>query len=524
MSVRRWILTTNHKDIGILYVVIALLFGLVGGTFAILMRSQLALVALGSNLVSPSTYNQLVTMHGLIMLLFFLGAISSGLANYIVPLQIGARDMAFPRINALGYWLYLFGGLVAVSGFGLGGAADTGWTFYAPLASARFSPQIGVTMALAGLTMLLVSVTVSTVNFLTTILRMRAPGITLLRMPLFTWSIFFTNILMLFAFPSLGAAVLELFSDRLLGMVYFTSPVGGSILWDHMFWFFAHPEVYVLLFPGLGIVADVIPVFARRPIYGKNIIIAALSVATIMSFMVWGHHMFITGIDPGLRKFMNLTTEFISIPFGLIFLSLIASLWGGSIRLKTPMLFALGEIALFIIGGITGVFNSSIALDYRIRGTHWLLGHFHYALIGGGVMGIIAGIYYWFPKMTGRMYREGLGELHFLLTFIGVNATFFPMLLLIDQPRRVYTYLLETGWGGLNLASTAGAFIILLGQLVFAANLLISLRRGQKAEADPWGGSSLEWSVSSPPPAHNFDRPPTIITATNSSGERGVRE
>jgi cytochrome c oxidase subunit I+III len=521
-GLRRWLLTTNHKDIGVLYIITALLFGLIGGVFAILMRSQLMFVAFGRDLIGPSIYNQLVTMHGILMVLFFLSPVGFGLANYMVPIQIGAKDMAFPRLNALSYWLYLFGGLVATSGFLFGGAAATGWTFYAPLASARYSPQVGVSLALAGLVMLIISVTLSTVNFLTTILYLRAPGMTLLRMPLFTWSIFFTTAMMLFAFPSLAAAGIELLADRLLGTVYFTSEAGGSILWDHLFWFFAHPEVYIVLLPGLGAVAEVIPVFARRPIYGKNVIITALAAATVLSFVVWGHHMFITGVNPVFRKFMVLTTEFISIPFGLIFLTYIASLWGGSIRLKTPMLFALGVITLFIFGGVSGVFNSSVALDYRIRGTFWLLAHFHYALIGGGVVGVLAGIYYWFPKMTGRMYDEGLGRIHFWLTFIGVNIAFFPQFFLIDMPRRVYTYPTELGWNGLNIISTSGAYIILIGQIIFAYNLYTSLKRGPAAGADPWGGSSLEWSISSPPPPHNFERQPVIAQPTNQSRLREV--
>ncbi len=515
MSIRRWLFTTNHKDIGILYLVTALLFGLIGGVFALLIRTQLALVGLGRNLIDPSTYNQLVTMHGVIMVLFFLSPLAFGFANYIVPLQIGARDMAFPRLNALSYWLYLFGGLVAASSFLLGGAADVGWTFYAPFSSTQFSPGVGVPLAVAGLLMLIASVMVSTINFLTTILHLRAPGMTLLRMPLFTWSILLTVLMMLFAFPSVAAAALELLADRILGTSYFSSEVGGSILWDHLFWFFAHPEVYIVLFPALGAVAEIIPVFTRRPIYGKNIIIVSLFAAAVLSHFVWVHHMFITGIHPGLRKFMTITTESISIPFGLIFLAFIASLWGGSIRFKTPMLFALGEISLFIIGGVSGVFNSSVALDYRLRGTYWIVAHFHYALVGGAVFGVLAAVYYWFPKMSGRMYNEALGKLHFWLTFVGFNVTFFPQFFLTDMPRRIYTYAAETGWAGFNLISTAGAIIVGLGQIFFVLNLVYSLLRGGNAEADPWGGSSFEWSVSSPPPSHNFDIPPILITASD---------
>jgi cytochrome c oxidase subunit I+III len=503
-SVRQWLFTTNHRMIGILYLVTSLYFMLLGGALGLLIRLQLW--GPNSGILGAGQFNQAVTMHGLLMVLWFLSPMAFGFANYIVPLQIGARDLAFPRLNAMSYWFYLFGGLVAAAGFFLpGGAADVGWTFYSPLTSARFSPGLGVTLAGAGLLMLVASVTMSTVNFLVTILRMRGPGISLGRMPLFTWSILFTVAMMWFAFPPLLAALLMLVSDRLLGTLYFVSPEGGAILWNHLFWFFGHPEVYIVLMPALGVVGDIIAVFSRRPLYARQAIIGSMLVAVILSFIVWVHHMFITGIDPGLRKFMTITTESISIPFGIIILSFILTLFRGRVRLTTPMLFALGSIALFIVGGITGVFNSSVALDYNLRGTYWVVGHFHYTLVGGAVLGLVAGLYYWFPRMAGRMYSEALGRLHFTTSIIGFNLLYFPMFYLIDMPRRVYTYDAGSGWEALNQVATIGAFIFGLSQLVMLYNLMRSLRVGPPAVGNPWGAGGLEWM---PAPTHT---PPGLM-------------
>lgn len=506
-SVRRWLLTTNHKDVGILYLVTSLFFLVAGGALAMLVRAQLAYP--NNTLLTAGPFNQAVTMHGLVTVLWFLSPLAFAFANYFVPLQIGTRDLAFPRLNALSYWLFLFSGLLAVTGFFTpGGAISTGWTVYAPLSEARFSPQLGVVLGAAGLLVLVASVTMSTVNFMVTILHSRAQGLKFFRMPMFTWSIFFTVVLMLLAFPALAGGLVMLAADRLLGTVFFSSTEGGAILWTHVFWFFGHPEVYIVLLPALGVVAEILPTFARRPLYGKKIIIGALMAATALSMIVWVHHMFLTGINPSVRKFMTITTEVISIPFGVIMLSFILTLVGGSIKFKTPMLFALGSIILFIIGGITGVFNSSVALDYGLRGTYWIVGHFHYTMVGGAVTGMIAAIYYWWPKITGRMYNEKLGKIHFAIYIASFNLLYFPMHYLFDMPRRVFVY--NASLQPINFISTIGAFIFGPSMLILFANLLLSLKRGEQVGKDPWVTSGLEWMTSSPPPMHNFDKAPSF--------------
>jgi cytochrome c oxidase subunit I+III len=505
----KWLLTTNHKDIGILYFVTSLTFFIIAGILALLMRTQLAIPS--NNFLNAEEYNQAVTMHGLIMLLWFLSPLGVAFANYFVPLQIGARDLAFPRLNALSYWLYLFSGIIAASGFILGGAADVGWTYYAPLTAVKYSPGPGVTLGAAAIAMISASVTIGTINFLVTIAKLRAPGMKLIHMPLYVWFILFTMILMLIAFPPLLGAAILLLSDRVLGTSFFNS-VGAAIIWDNLFWFFGHPEVYILLLPGFGIIPEVLSVFSRRPVYGKKIIIASLAVATLLSITVWGHHMYVTGVSKEWREYMNITTEIISIPFGLIVISFIATLVGGAIRLKTPLLFALGSIFLFVIGGSTGVFQSSVALDYQFRGTYWVVGHFHYVLVGATIFGLFAGIYYWFPKITGRMYNEKLGKLHFLISFIGFNILYFPMFLLIDMPRRIWTYQPNTGWGELNMIATIGAFIFGPAQLLLFYNLYKSMKHGDLAGANPWGGWTLEWATSSPPPPEDFPGIPDLRT------------
>ncbi|HIQ29649.1 MAG TPA: cytochrome C oxidase subunit I [Candidatus Caldiarchaeum subterraneum] len=508
-SLRRWLFTTNHKDIGILYLVTSLYFLVAAGALALLVRIQLTYPNMG--FLTASAYNQAITVHGVVMLLWFLSPIAFALANYIVPLQIGARDLAFPRLNAMSYWLLLFGGLIAALGFFTpGGAIDTGWTVYAPLNTAKYSPQPGITLAGAGLLLLMASVTLSTVNFLVTIFRMRVKGLSLLKMPMFTWGILLTVFLMLLAFPPFAAAVLMLASDRILGTVYFLAPEGGALLWTHLLWFFGHPEVYILLFPALFALGDVLVTFTKRPIYGKKIVIAAAIAGSVLSLMVWGHHMFTTGINPVWRKIMTVLTETISIPFGVIILAYILTLVGGRIRLRTPMLFALGSIALFIIGGITGVFNSSVAIDYGVRGTYWIVGHFHFTLVGGATTALVAAIYYWWPKMSGRMFSEKLGKLHFTIYMIGYLILYLPMHALVDMPRRVYTYPAGYGWELNNLLATIGAFIFALSWPIFFLILYKSLRSGEPAGNNPWGGWSLEWLTKSPPPPHNYDGEPVV--------------
>jgi len=510
---KRWLFTTNHKDVGILYLFTSLYFFVAAGLLALTFRTQLALPS--NTFLQPDEYNQAVTTHGLLMLLWVLTPLGAAFANYFVPIQIGARDMAFPRLNALSYWVYLSSGLLALSSFfASGGTADWGWTTYAPLNTVEFSPQVGGSMMGLALMLLMASSIVSTVNFLVTIFRLRAPGMSLMRLPLFTWGWIFTSLLMLWAFPSFVSALSLLIADRAFGTVFFTSPQGGSLLWDHMFWFFGHPEVYVLLLPGFAIVGDLFSTFSRRPLYAKKIIIPCFAIASILSFTVWAHHMFMTGISQSLLEAFNITTELISIPFAIIVLAYILTLRGGSIRFTTPMLFAVGSLGLFIIGGVTGVFNSSVALDTAFRGTFWVVGHFHYTIVGGGLTGLFAGLYYWFPKITGRMYNERLGKIHFVIYMIGFNLLYFPMHLLYDMPRRIFTYDASTGWGPLNLLITIGGFTFGISQLIMFANLLWSARRGPQASQDPWGGYSLEWGVPSPPPEFNFPEGVPVVSAT----------
>ncbi len=520
-SIKRWLTTTNHKDIGILYIITALYFLVVAGLLALTFRTQLS--GSSQSLLSASSFNQAVTIHGLLMILWILSPMSFGFANYIVPIQIGARDLAFPRLNSLSYWLYLFSGLLLLLTFFLpGGTLDVGWTAYAPLSTGKFTPQPGVTAGALALLMLIASITLSSINFITTIAKLRAPGMTWSRLPLFTWSILYTVIMMLFAFPSLAAGLLFLSTDRVLGTIFFTSLEGGDLLWEHLFWFFGHPEVYIILLPALGILFETVPVHSRRPIYGKKYILGALAVSTLLSFMVWGHHMFATTETALVKKIFSATSVAISLPFEIVTIYLIATMIRGSVRLSTAMLFSLGSITMFVIGGITGVFNASIALDYQLRGSYWIVGHFHFVMAGTVIFALYAALYYWFPKMTGRMFNEKLGKIHFVLSFIGFNMIYFPMFFLTDMPRRIYVYPNETGWEIFNQVATIGGFIFGLTQIFLLINLLRSLRIGSSAGVNPWGGWTLEWLIPSPPPPHNFESTPDMTSGvvTTAKGDQ----
>lgn len=508
-SLRHWLTTTNHKDVGILYLVTSLYFMFFAGFLAMNFRVQL--FSPNQSLFTASAYNQVVTTHGLMMILWVLSPMGFAFANYIVPIQIGAKDMAFPRLNALSYWFYLFSGLLLVSSFFLpGGGADVGWTAYAPLSTTKYTPQVGMTVAAMALIILVASITISTVNFITTIARERARGMTWSKMPLFTWGILYTVIMMLFAFPPLGAGLLILLSDRILGTMFFTSNAGGALLWENFFWFFGHPEVYILLAPALGILFEIIPAFSRRPIYGRKFILGAFALASIISFLVWGHHMFATTETALVKQIFSATSVAISLPFEIVTIYLIVTLLRGSIRLSTPMLFGLGAIYMFIIGGITGVFNASIALDYQFRGSYWVVGHFHFVMGGTVIFALLGALYYWFPKMTGRMYNEKLGKIHFFISAIGFTMIYFPMFFLFDMPRRIFTYPAAAGWDFMNHIATIGGFIFGSIQLLLLANLLLSLRRGSPAGFNPWGGWTLEWLIPSPPPAQDFEVSPKI--------------
>ncbi|MFK5602407.1 cbb3-type cytochrome c oxidase subunit I [Haloferax volcanii] len=508
-SIKRWFVTTNHKDVGILYVVTSLFFLVLGGVLAWLMRIQLlAPRALGEGILSPVAYNQAVSAHGLLMVFWFLSPFAFGFANYVVPLQLGAKDLAFPRLNALSYWLYLFSGILFGVSFFQGGTFSGGWTMYAPLNVPTFTPDVGASTAVLALVLFVASVTVSSVNFLTTMHRMRAEGLTLRNLPLFSWTILLTAWMMLFAFAALLAALLVLSSDRLLGTTYFAmeSPA-GALLWTHLFWFFGHPEVYIVFFPALGVMAEVFQTFTGRRIVGRKWFILAMVLVAIQSFAVWMHHMFLTSINLQVKTLFMITTIGISLPFDLMVFALIYTMLKGKIRFTTPFLFVFGALLLFIIGGITGVFLGAVVLDYEFRGTYWVVAHFHYVMVGG-VTALVGGLYYWFPKMTGRMYDEFLGKLHFAVYFVGFNLLYFPLFVAWETPRRVFDYAPELApWHQL---ATVGGFVLGLSFLIMFYNLFKSAFAGDPAPDNPWEyATTAEWAVPSPPPLENFDGTPT---------------
>ncbi|MFB6113334.1 MAG: cbb3-type cytochrome c oxidase subunit I [Halodesulfurarchaeum sp.] len=508
-SIRRWLSTTNHKDIGILYTIASLFFLSFGGVLALIFRVELW--SPGLEFLQISGFNQAVSAHGLLMIFWFISPFAFGLANYIVPLQIGADDLAFPRLNALSFWLYFSSGMLFLVSFFQGGTFTGGWTMYAPLNTVKYTPQIGATTTVLALAMFLGSVTVSSVNFLVTIHRMRAEGMTLRNMPMFTWSILLTVWMMLFAFAELLAAGLLLASDRIIGTRYFLAE-GGSLLWTHLFWFFGHPEVYIVFFPALGIMAETFQTFSGRRLVGRKWFIGAMVLVALQSFFVWIHHMFLTGINLEVKTIFMATTIAISLPFDLMMFSMIYTLIKGKIRYTTPFLFTFGGVVLFIIGGITGVFLGAIVLDYQLRGTYFVVAHFHYVMVGG-VTALIGGLYYWYPKITGRMYDRFLGKVQFATYFVGFNLLYFPLFLAWGTPRRVFTY--PEAFIPFHRAATVGGFVLGLSFLIMFYNLTKSLFTGEKAADNPWEySSSAEWAVPSPPPLENFPGMPSYATGS----------
>jgi cytochrome c oxidase subunit 1 len=503
--------TTDHKTIGKMYMVTALAWFAIGGVMALLMRAELARP--GLQFLGLEQYNQLVTMHGTIMLLFFATPMVFAFANLVLPLQIGSPDVAFPRLNAFSYWLFLFGGIVALSGFATpNGAADYGWYAYSPLTNITNSPGAGADLWIMGLALSGLGTILGAVNMVTTVVCLRAPGMTLFRMPIFTWNILVTSLLVLLAFPILTAALLVLWADRHLGSQVFEPQNGGAVLWQHLLWFFGHPEVYIVALPFFGIITEVIPVFSRKPLFGyKGMIFATLTIGAL-SLTVWAHHMFTTGAV--LLPFFSILTFLIAIPTGIKFFNWTGSMFRGVVTFETAMIFAVGFLVTFLFGGLTGVILASPPLDFQLSDSYFVVAHFHYVLFGTIVFAVYSGIYFWFPKFTGRYLDEKLGKIHFWLTFIGFHTTFLIQHWLGAEgmPRRYADYLPSDGFTTLNTISTIGAFILGASFLPFAWNMYRSYRFGEVATADdPWGyGNSLEWATSSPPPRHNFTSIPRI--------------
>jgi cytochrome c oxidase subunit 1 len=517
-----WLLTTDHKQIGIMYLVTTVAFFFIGGIMALIMRTQLAWS--DRSVVSRETYNQIFTMHGTTMLFLFIIPVGAGFANYVLPLMLGAKDMAYPRINALSLWLIPLAGVLMYSGFLVeGGSASAGWTGYAPLSDATFSPGKGVDLWAAGLLILGIASVGGSINFLVTVMTMRAPGMTLARMPLFVWMTVVNSVLIIFAVPVFTAVLVMLFADRNLDTHFFDARQGGNpLLYQQLFWFYSHPAVYIMILPAMGIVSEIIPVFARKPLFGRKAVIYAGAAIGVLGFTVWMHHMFATGLSVPLTIWTMGATMAIAIPTGVKMFNWLGTLWGGSIALKSPLLFACGFLLMFLIGGIDGVYSAFVPIDYAINDTYWIVGHIHYVLFGGAVFGVFAGIHYWFPKMTGRFLGEGLARLQFILMLIGMNLAFMPMhvLGLKGMPRRIATYIPDQGWEVWNLISTVGAFLIATSMLVFAINLVKSLRGPVIAGDDPWEGATLEWMTSSPPPKENFHQLPEIKSESPAADQR----
>jgi cytochrome c oxidase subunit I len=506
-----WLTTTDHKKIGILYVVNSFIFFFLGGILALGIRTELALP--GVQFVDGEVYNQLFTMHGTTMIFLFIIPMLVGFGNYVVPLQIGAPDMAFPRINALSFWMLPLGGILLFLGFATGGAASAGWTSYAPLSEDRALGSVGSGQDLwiMGLTLIGTSSILGGINFLVTIFKMRAPGLTMFRMPILVWTVLVTSILQVMATPVLTSALIMLFIDRNYGGHFFDPSTGGiAILWQNVFWFYSHPAVYIMVLPAMGMISEILPVFSRKPLFGYKAFVFATAGIGALGFSVWAHHMFTTGLV--FLPFFSLMTFLIAVPTGVKMFNWVFTLWRGKLTFSTPLLFALGFLSMFLLGGINGAFSAAVPVDFALQDTYWVVAHLHYVLFGGSVFGVFAGVYYWFPKMTGRMLNESLGKLQFVMVFIGFNLTFFPMhqLGLAGMPRRIADYAANAGWNDLNLAASIGGFVIAASMIPFLWNVFISLRNGKIAGDDPWQANTLEWATSSPPPPYNFDHLPEI--------------
>jgi cytochrome c oxidase subunit 1 len=510
--VMSWVTTVDHKRIGILYIVTAFGFFFAAGVMAILMRAQLAKADNG--FLTGDAYNGVITIHGTAMIFLFVVPILAGFGNYVVPLMLGARDMAFPRLNALSYWLYLLGGLVVIVSF-IPGAANSGWTAYPPLSSDEFSPGVGQDLWILGLHLTSLSSIAGAINFLVTIHNMRAPGMTWMRIPLFVWTIEAFAVMLVLVLPTISAAVTLLLLDRQVGTEFFAPENGGPVLWQHMFWFFGHPEVYIMVLPAMGMLSEVIPVFSRKPIFGyKAVAFSTIGIA-FASMLVWAHHMFTIGMPDFLQGWFMVASFSVAVPTAIKIFNWLATLWRGHLWFRAPLLFCLGFLALFTMGGLSGIMLAAYPVDYQAHDSYYVVAHFHYVLFGGTVFGIFAGTYYWFPKITGRMYDERLAQAHFWLMFIGFNMAFLPqhMLGLMGMQRRIYTYDREGLFEWYNLVSSIGAFLMGIAILVFLANAVKSWRSGTRVGSDPWRADTLEWYAASPPAPYNFERVPYVSSA-----------
>jgi cytochrome c oxidase subunit 1 len=512
--VASWVVTTDHKRIGILYLVTSLTFFVAGGILALLIRTQL--IQANTDFIVRDDYNQVVTMHGTTMVFLAIVPVWAGFANFLIPLMIGARDMAFPRLNALSYWLFLFGGIVLyASWFATGGAPDAGWTSYPPLSVD--SQGTGQDLWILSLHILTVSSLAGAINFIVTIHRLRTAGMTWLRMPLFAWTILVYAWLLLAVLPTLSAGLTLLLLDRQYGTNFFTPDGGGdAVLYQHVFWFFGHPEVYIMILPAFGVISEVLPVFSRKPIFGYKAIAFSTAAIGFLSLLVWAHHMFTVGMPLWLQAYFMIASMIIGVPTGIKIFNWIATTWRGNLQFDTAMLFALGFIVVFTIGGMSGIFVAAYPFDWQAHDSYFVVAHFHYVLMGGATFALFAALFYWWPKIFGRMLDEQLGKLTFWLFFIGFNVAFQPqhLLGLLGMNRRIYTYSDDQPyWETYNLISSLGSYVMGLGILVFVANVWITRRRGRRAGSDPWLGNTLEWYTTSPPPPHNFDTVPYVTSA-----------
>jgi cytochrome c oxidase subunit 1 len=507
-GLRSWLITVDHKRIGILYLVTTLAFFLIGGLMALVIRLQLE--SDNGTVVTPERYSQIFTMHGTTMIFLFVVPVMAAFGNYIVPLQLGARDMAFPKLNAASFWLLLFGGMTLYSSFLFGGGPDAGWTGYPPLSVQ--SPGHGIDFWIVGLHILTVSSLLGAINFICTIHNMRAPGMRLTRMPLFTWTIYFYAVMIIGALPVLSGALTMVLLDRNFGTNFFTGDNGNVILYQHLFWFFGHPEVYVVALPGFGMISEIVPVFSRKPLFGYRALVYATAAIAFLGFLVWGHHMFATDFSGPVAIWFMVASWAIAIPTGVKVFNWIGTMWMGRIRYEPPMLYAIGFIGTFLIGGLSGIFLAAEPVDLQVTDTYFVVAHFHYVMGSVPVFAVLGGLHYWYPKLSGRMLDRALAIRSFWVVFVGFNLTFFPMHAagLSGMPRRISTYATHPGWELMNQLSTLGSFVLSAGVMMVVWNCIKSLRSGRVAGNDPWQANTLEWYTTSPPPAHNFDSLPPV--------------